>query len=352
GSLGGIHAYDLLIRSTFDHVLLERALETDPYYILYSALSPTVLKQMYTSKSYANALRVFVRSNQSLFQVVCTLENLARRMTRAQSIEQQIMQLQSLYPQLLDMLADNIPDSPLSWLSHHVTTDSMQRAIELNNCDIELARGGYASINTSWRKKKEQYYADLIKEYYNALSPQAKIFVSRAYIGYLHATTPLFANARKISSEIASNICTQAYSRTIGRGISIVSSGGRKGKTWLTARGDSFYKTMISRAIKLYTPEVSAVIGVATVVGILLSTMTTLHTYLVKNKQTAQKTNEKFEELMYDKVALYIPKYDAEHSHLQGKDLDFEHFARWLMARDKKLSSFVQSHLVDTVTHQ
>jgi len=352
GSQIGINAYDLLIRGTFDHELLERALEADPYYILYSALSPTVLKQMYTSRSYANALRVFVRSNQSLFQVVCTLENLARRMTRAQSIEQQIVQLQSLYPQLLDMLGENTPDSPLSWLSHHVTTDSMQRAIELNNCDIELARGGYASVNTSWRRKKEQYYADLIEEYYNALSLQERYSYR---VRTLDICTPLrhyLRSAKKISFETASNICTQAYSHTIGRGISIVSSGGRKGKTWLTARGDSFYKTMISRAIKLYTPEVSAVIGVATVVGVLLSTMTTLHTYLVKNKQTAQKTNEKFEELMYDKVALYIPKYDAEHSHLQGKDLDFEHFARWLMTRDKKLSNFVQSHLIDTVTHQ
>nr|QJD15034.1 polyprotein [Ryegrass mosaic virus] len=352
GSKLGIHAYELLIRGTFDQDILKETLELDPYYILYSALSPTVLKQMYTSKAFANALKVFVRSDQTLFQVVCTLENLARRMTRAQSIEQQIVQLQSIYPQLIDLLADNIPDSPLSWLSHYVTTDSMQRVIEMNNCDIELARGGYASINMSWRKKKEQFYADLIKEYYNALPRRARYLYR---VRTLDICTPLhryWRGVRKISFGTVSSICTQAYSHTIGRGITIASNGGRVGRDWLSARGDSFYKTMIARAIRLYTPEVNAMIGVATVIGLLLSVMTTLGSYINRNKQSQLKTTEKYEDLMYDKVALYIPKYDDENPDAKGKELDFEHFSKWLLTKDRKLSKFVKSHLIDTVAHQ
>lgn len=344
--------FKALIRSTYNPKSFLDMLESSPYYILYGALSPTVLTQLYASDSLTRAARFFANSDQNLFQIVCMLENLARKVTKAQSIDHQITQLHAIYPDIIHLTNAIDVATPQRSVLFKIAVDSIRRTHELNICDVNLAQGGYSTVNTTWRRKKEEYLSGIVLDCYRELSSLEKLqYQWRTY----HCCINTGHSLRRASSRVLKptwNFCTTMCSVTMQNGLSKFKRTKEGTMQWIGKKSSAACRKIAFKTMSAITPEIGSMIGVLTIVSVLLTIFHRLNKIIHQKRVAATALANERDDLMFDKVAMIMPLYEKSENIRPDEEINFVHFAHWVGKTDQAMGKFIEKQFTDRVSHQ
>nr|WIF19228.1 polyprotein [Peru tomato mosaic virus] len=164
-SISEFHAIRLLVKGVYRPLVMREVLMEDPYILIFSILSPKVLIAMFENDAFEHAIQVWISRNQSVAMIFTILNNLARKVTLAESLTRQLQIIGNAAEQLLDATCEGFKLS----LAYQASLMLLTRTREASLSNMELFNQGFAHQEMELAESLEKNYSSLLEAQWQEL---------------------------------------------------------------------------------------------------------------------------------------------------------------------------------------
>nr|WBO26432.1 polyprotein [Amazon lily mosaic virus] len=165
-----VAALKLLLKGIYRPKVMEDLLQREPYIMLLSLLSPGIILAMFNNGSFEIATKMWISEKQSVAIIATMLANLARKISVAETVVQQMSIIERSASDFMIATCDGVQ---LNY-SYLTAITLLQRLKEKKDCDYPLEHAGYLCNDKTTLELMEKSYLALLEEEWNALSWREK----------------------------------------------------------------------------------------------------------------------------------------------------------------------------------
>nr|YP_003902962.1 P3 protein [Brugmansia suaveolens mottle virus] len=159
-------AVTLLLKGIYKRNVMKELLMDEPYIMLFSILSPSVLVAMYDNRAFEQAINIWINKDQSIALIATILSNLAEKVSLAETLTRQTLLIENSAEQLMDATFRGFQLS----LAYNASVDLITNLREKARSNCELTKGGYTDASNDFAESMEKNYQSLLQTHWNELS--------------------------------------------------------------------------------------------------------------------------------------------------------------------------------------
>ncbi|UTQ50667.1 MAG: polyprotein [Plantago potyvirus 1] len=279
--LDGMSAIKLLIQGVFRPRLMEELLLHEPYILVQSLLSPTVLVALYNNGSLEQLAKRWINTRQSIAHTAALLSNLAQRVSVAETLYEQIHHIERDCPDIHRVMLDGV------FIGHSYLAALELLSVIQNRSDsnAELDSVGYRPYDLSSLKLIEKNYQQLLEESWADLSLREKLSQIYAYHRYS-------LSGRRLLEPVPTRDSNVILNKSPSRLLQHLRIKAQKRGSNMYNRIHEMRRICSNKVRKLIcdttnwlVPDVVKLINVLIVVSLMLTVVKTCNDFLVERKQ-------------------------------------------------------------------
>nr|WEU75649.1 polyprotein [Banana bract mosaic virus] len=201
----------VLIKAAYRPHLLRNLIAQDPYLLLLSLISPTVIKAMHNSKAYEQGLYHWVTRDKEIGMIFTTLHSLAERVSRAQHLMEQRAAINKHIGHLYEEVRASTFPEGAPYLAQTLLL-RMAQDVEMNE---SLLDAGFATMNLVYYAFSEKKYQDLLNAEWRALKLSEK-FSRIMHTSYYRISSTLSFSEKKVDLPDLKERSTTSLKRSFG----------------------------------------------------------------------------------------------------------------------------------------
>nr|UZS00521.1 polyprotein [Pea seed-borne mosaic virus]UZS00522.1 polyprotein [Pea seed-borne mosaic virus] len=153
-----------LIRAIYRPKMLMEIIETEPFVLMLAIVSPSILKAMFRSGTFNQAIRFYMHRSKSTAQTLACLESLSERVSRSRVLSEQFNIIDGTLKELKSLAS-------LSTRAQHtpIVLNRLDIMIERVSADAELLRDGFAVSRGRVQAMIEKNYQEDLKSSFTEL---------------------------------------------------------------------------------------------------------------------------------------------------------------------------------------
>ncbi|ABI97034.2 polyprotein [Arracacha mottle virus] len=337
-------AISMLIKGVYRPHLLHDVLEMEPHLLLLSILSPTVVIALYNNKHFDEALKLWLRKDQSISQMLLVLKTLAKKLSVAESLQAQMQLIETCTPSIRSILYMG-PHTEHSYVLALQMIERLANRKETNQVIRDL---GYIDFANSAQSIIEKSYADQLEASWHALSLSEKCSATYRSLQHKEDTTQWLRRLRRKDLKVPLSSSVIAYCgrmRTSAKGLVENSYSRTRGYIRDTMRKSLVI--MLRSTVRLF-PFIEICTNVAVVLGVFIQVSIVgkkILTYYTKDKEELCNLKE-------DRMAQACKALHIALSKALGRDPTLQEYFDYLGLMSKELEEFARDQLQDMVEHQ
>nr|ACE80685.1 polyprotein precursor [Pepper mottle virus] len=212
------HAIRMLIKGIYRPSVMYELLSEEPYLLVFSILSPSILIAMYNDRAFELAVQIWLEKEQSIPLIATILTNLAAKVSVATTLVQQLQLIELSADQLLNVTCDGFRVS----FAYQSALTLLTRMRDQAKANSELISGGFNEYDQDLAWTLEKNYQGLLHDQWKELSSLEKF---RYYWSSRKRKTRLRSNIKSRSSPVASAISSLSPKPFMGKVFSHMKAG-------------------------------------------------------------------------------------------------------------------------------
>nr|CAH2618730.1 polyprotein [Traubia modesta potyvirus]CAI5383969.1 polyprotein [Traubia modesta potyvirus] len=167
-------AIKLLVKGIFRPKVMHELLMDEPYIMLLSLISPGILLAMFNSGAFESAIKLWVNKKQNVAIIATLLASLAKKISVADTLMQQLQIMEASSQDFLDHTIDGFK----LYSTYIVSVNFLHRLKSKSQSDASLAENGFINNQGAIASLMEKSYLELLEESWNALTWREKLSAS------------------------------------------------------------------------------------------------------------------------------------------------------------------------------
>ncbi|QIQ28451.1 polyprotein [Spartina mottle virus] len=336
-----------LLKSTTSARRFEKQLEVDPYLIIYSALSPTVIKALHTSGSLQVAIRHFMVKDTTLRDISTMLRTMAKKQSVSKSYIQQIYYTRGE----LHHLVNNMPQ-PTKAEHRNTCTDAQNYLNQLYQCvmaNTQLVEAGFTN-SFEWRLEQEKMLEEFQQHYLAELPYCARL--RYLWQQYRQSRVDSTRNDISIATRLHTTLrsYTQACSDTTCNTIVRVKE---KCTALIGRTRQKIYQVVqrgITSGILAMLPDLKTHVGFGAMLAMIFVLLGVFNRILYGYRQYKLRKWEEKEERLNDLISLYWFRFFEPGAAYNTEDMNA--FVQFVETRDKEVAKHCRKLFHKDITLQ
>ncbi|AYD49586.1 polyprotein [Arracacha virus Y] len=337
-------AITMLIKGVYRPHLLHDVLEMEPHLLLLSILSPSIVIALYNNKHFDEALRRWLRKDQSIAQMLLILKTLAKKLSVAESLQVQMQMIEICTPSIRNILYMG-PHTEHSYVLALQMIERLANRKETNQVIRDL---GYIDFANSAQGIIEKSYADQLEDSWHELSLSEKCLATYRSLQSKDDTAQWLRRLRRRDSKTPLNSSVTAFCGQMTTSVKgLVRNSYSRVRECIRVTMRRSLVLMLRSTVRLF-PFIEVCTNVAVVLGVFVQVS------LVGKRIVEYYTRDKEElcDLKEERMAQACKTLHIALSEALGRSPTIQEYFDYLGLMSKDLEAYAREQLQDVVEHQ